>query len=348
MPSATPSRAAARRGLIASGLLAAGLALAQGAAAQVVLTASSWAAPTHALSIAQAAWCDDVATATEGRVRCRILPRPVAPAPRTFDAVRDGLVDIAYSIHGHTPDGYRLTRIAELPFLGDSAVATSIAYQRIHDRHLAKFDEHRGLKVLGVFTHGPGMIFNVRRPVARIADLAGLRIRVGGGMASEVARAIGIDARLAPASQSSELLASGGVDGVLLPAESVRSLGLGKLLRHRSAIPGGLYNTSFAFVMNRHAWERIPGRDREIIGQLSGEAVAAHFGRHWDIEDRRSLALQQAEGIGAITADAAFVGQIRARTAGIERAWIELAEQEGLANAKQVLAEFRREIAALR
>lgn len=336
-----------KRNPLATVLLAAGLALAQGAQAQVVLTASSWVAPNHPLSRAQAAWCEDVAGATEGRVRCEILPRPVAPAPRTFDAVRDGLVDIAFSIHGHTPEHYRLTRIAELPLLGDSALATSVAYQRIHDRYLSGFDEHRGLKVLGVFTHGPGMIFNMRRPVSRIADLDGLRMRVGGGMVAEVARAIGVDARLAPAPQAHELLASGAIDGVFMPAESVRGFGLGQLLRHRTAVPGGLYNTSFAFVMNRNAWLRIPGRDREIIEGLSGEAVAARFGRHWEADDRRSIALQQVEGIRGITADAAFVARIRSRTAGLEGAWIALAERDGLHNARQVLEEFRKEIAGL-
>lgn len=332
---------------IAACILSAGLWLAPDATAQVVLTASSWASADHLLSRAQAAWCEDVARATEGRVSCSILPRPVVPAPRTFDAVRDGLVDLAYSVHGYTPDRFRLTRMAELPFLGDSAAAVSMAYERIFRRHLERFDEHRGLKVLGVFTHGPGMVLNARRPVAGFADLAGLRLRVGGGMASEVARALGIDAVPEPAQRARELLSSGAVDGMLSPAESVRSFGLERLLKHRTEVPGGLYNTSFAFVMNPHAWERIPKADRRIVERLSGEVVAAHFGRYWDLEDRRSLALQQVEGIRGLVAGDAFVAQLRRRTAGIERAWIEMAEVEGLADAAGVLAEFRREIDSL-
>lgn len=336
------------RGAIAACILAIGLAFAPRAPAQVVLTASSWAPADHLLSRAQAAWCDDVARATEGRVSCRILPRPVVPAAQTFDAVRDGLVDVAYSVHGYTPDRFRLTRIAELPFLGDSAAGVSVAYERVFRRHLQRFDEHRGLEVLGVFTHGPGMVLTAGRPIARLADFEGLRIRVGGGMANEVARALGIDARLAPAARSRELLSSGAVDGVFSPAESLRSFGLERLVRHRTEVPGGLYNTSFAFVMNRDAWERIPLPDRERVEKLSGEAVAARFGALWDLEDRRSLALQQAEGIRGIVAGDAFIAGIRRRTAGLERAWIGMAQEEGLEAAGEVLAEFRREIASLR
>ena len=65
------------------------------AQAQTVLTVSSWVPPTHGLSMSQKEWCDDLATKTSNRVRCNILPRAVTPAPGTFDAVRNGLVDVS-------------------------------------------------------------------------------------------------------------------------------------------------------------------------------------------------------------------------------------------------------------
>ena len=43
----------------------------------------------------------------------------------------DGLADVAVSIHGYTPGRFVLTSIAEFPFLGDSAEANSVAYQRV-------------------------------------------------------------------------------------------------------------------------------------------------------------------------------------------------------------------------
>ena len=64
------------------------------AQAQTVLTVSSWVPPTHGLSVAQKEWCDDVAAKTSNRVRCNILPRAVTPAPGTYDAVKNGLVDV--------------------------------------------------------------------------------------------------------------------------------------------------------------------------------------------------------------------------------------------------------------
>ena len=106
----------------------AALGLSTAASAQVVLATSTWVPPTHLLSRAQAAWCDDVAKATQDRVKCNILPKPVSPPPATFDAIRDGQADLSFSVHGYTPGRYTMTGLAEFPFLGDDAVATSVAY----------------------------------------------------------------------------------------------------------------------------------------------------------------------------------------------------------------------------
>ena len=328
-------------------LLAAAL-IAGPAAAQVTLATSTWLPPTHLLSRAQADWCIDVAKATQDRVKCNILPKPVAPPPGTFDAVRDGLADLSYSVQGYTPGRFVASKMAEMPFLGDSAVATSVAYQRIHDKHLDKLDEHKGLKVIAVFTHGPGAIFNNKRPVATLADLDGIKFRVGGGVINDVGKALNVNMTLKPAPQSYELMSSGVVDGVWFPDESIMSFKLDKLVKFRTAVPGGLYNTSFAFVMNPATWARIAKADQTAIERLSGEAAARHFGKYWDADDESSRVAMKAAGVQSIQADARFVADFKAKTAAIEGDWVREAEAKGLKDAAGVLREFRAEIAKLK
>jgi len=331
---------------IVAGVLA---SLALGAqAADVTLTVSSWLPPSHTLSQSQAKWCEEVAKATSSRVKCNILPKAVVPPPRTFDAVRDGLADVSYSVHGYTPGRYLLTQMVELPFGGDDPVATSIAYQRIHQKYLAKIDEHRGLKVLAVFTHGPGILFNTKRPIDSIADMQGLKFRVGGGMVNEVGKALGANVTLKPAPESYELISSGVMDGLFFPAESIESFKLEKLIRHRTDFPGGLYNTSFAFVMNPATWAKIDKADQAVIEKISGEAVARSFGLGWESVDRRGSAFMQANGVDKRTASKAFVSEVEARTAPLEKKWIDAAKAKGLKNAEQVLKEYRAEVAKLR
>jgi TRAP-type C4-dicarboxylate transport system substrate-binding protein len=329
---------------IGAALFAAGLLGAGGAQAQVVLTASSWLPPTHTLSVSQAKWCEEVTAATQSRVRCNILPKPVVAPPGTFDAVRDGLADLSFSVHGYTPGRYVLTQMAELPFLGDSAEASSVAYQRIFERHLAKANEMKGLKVLTVFTHGPGIVFNTKKPITSLADLQGLKFRVGGGMVNEIGKALGANITLKPAPESYELLSSGVMDGTWFPAESVESFKIDKVIKHKTTFPGGLYNTSFAFVMNEGTWNRISKADQAAIEKLSGEYAARLFGRGWDGVDRRANAFMQSAGVVHTVAGKPFIDEIRTKTLPLEQKWVADAKGKGLANADQVLKEFRAEI----
>ena len=102
---------------------------------QTVLTASSWLSPTHVLSETQKAWCDELEKKVPGKVRCNILPRAVAAPPGTFDAVRNGLADLSYTVQGYTPGRFVTTQMAEVPFLGNSSEATSVAFQRMYAKH---------------------------------------------------------------------------------------------------------------------------------------------------------------------------------------------------------------------
>jgi TRAP-type transport system periplasmic protein len=61
--------------------------------------------------------------------------------------------------------------MAEVPFLGDSAEASSVASSACTQKYPAIAEEHKGVKVLAVFTHGPGIIFNTKRPITKVDDL---------------------------------------------------------------------------------------------------------------------------------------------------------------------------------
>jgi TRAP-type transport system periplasmic protein len=328
-----------------AGSLIAGFSGAAIAQNQVTLTASSWLPPTHVLSQTQAKWCEEIAKATSSRVKCNILPKSVTAAPGTFDAVRDGLADLSFTVHGYTPGRFILSQLAELPFLGDNAEATSIAYNRIYEKHLAKLGEHKGVKTLAVFTHGPGMVFNTKKSITNAADLQGLKFRVGGGMVNDIGKSLSMNLTLKPAPESYELLSSGVMDGVLFPAESVESFRLDKLVKHRTSFTGGLYNTSFVFMMNEAAWNKIGKEDQASITKLSGESAARLFGRGWDGVDRRAVALMQANNVQSVLANAAFVKEVKEKTDPLEGKWIKDAQAKGLTNAQDVLKEFRGEIA---
>jgi len=322
---------------------AAVLALAHPAAAQTTLTMSSWVSPQHHLtSTVLQGWANEVEKATNGRVKFQMLPKHPSAPPGTFDAVRDGLVDLSYVTASYTPARHVLPLMAELPGSGDTSLVNSVAYSRIYWKHFHKVGEYRGVKLLGVFTHGPGQMFT-KKPVAGIADVQGLKIRTGGGVAEAVAKALGASAFVKPAPESYELLKSGVADGVFFPMESIISFKLDTVLEQATLFPGGMYSSAFGFFMNEDKWNKLPKQDQAAIEKISGEHIARLAGRSWDDADTRGFEVLKKSGVKIVHADAELVAEVRKRSAPIIDDWIKQASAKGV-DAARILAEFRDEL----
>ena len=315
------------------------------ASAQSVLTVSSWAPPTHSISTTQKEWCDLLEKNTSAKIKCNILPRAVSAPAGTYDAVKNGLVDVSFVVHGYTPGRFVAVEMAEFPFLGNFAEPISVAFHKIATKYPRFAQEHQGVKVLAYFTHGPGIVFNTKKPIAKTEDLSGLKFRIGGGMVNEITKTLGMNVTLKPATESYELLSGGVMDGTLLPAESTESFKIDKLIKHATLFPGGLYNTSFVAIMNQARYDKLSADEKKAVDTISGENYARMFGRSWDRVDRRGMALMQANGVQIVKADAKFVADVKSKTAGLEAKWVSDAQAKGLNDAAKILAEFRAEIA---
>jgi TRAP-type C4-dicarboxylate transport system substrate-binding protein len=314
------------------------------ASAQTVLTMSSWVGPNHPLTRdVLGGWAAAVEKATNGRVKMQMLAKhPVAPQG-TFDGVRDGVMDVSYVTASYTPARHPLPLLAELPGSGGTAEINSVAFSRIHWKHLHKAGEYKGVKLLGVFTHGPGQMFLVKKPVNSVADIAGMKIRSGGGISEASAKALGASPLVKPAPESYEILASGVADGTFFPTESIRSFNLDKVVKHATIFPGGFYSSAFGFFMNEEKWNKLSKQDQDAINSVSGEALARLAGKAWDAADKGGMEALKAAGVNIQQASPAFIAEVRTRTEPLANSWVQAANAKGLDGAK-VLAEFREEL----
>ncbi|MEP7057418.1 MAG: TRAP transporter substrate-binding protein [Caldimonas sp.] len=312
--------------------------------AQTTLTMSSWVGPNHALTRdVLMVWAQSVEKATQGRVKFEMLPKHPSAAPGTFDAVRDGLVDVSFVTASYTPARHPLPLLAELPGAGATAEINSVAFSRIHWKYLQAANEYKGVKLLGVFTHGPGQMFTVKKPVTSVADLAGMKVRTGGGIAEAAAKALGASPLVKPAPESYELLSSGVADATFFPSESIRSFNLDKVVKYATFFPGGFYSSAFGFFMNEDKWNKLPKQDQDAILSVSGEVLARLAGRAWDAADKGGIDALKAANVTIIEASPAFVADVRKRTEPLVQDWIKSANAKGVDGAK-VFAEFHEEL----
>lgn len=259
-------------------------------AQETILRMSNWLPPSHPIvKDMMIPWIEKVKQATGGRVEVQILDAPLGPPSAHFDLAANGAADITYGVHGYTPGRFSLTEIAELPFLADSSESLSVGFWRLYESELAKADEHRGTKVLGLFTHGPGILFTKGMPVSPVESLKGAKIRVAGNITNKLAEAMGMVSIQAPSPQSYEILSGGVADGIFFPAESVPFFKLESLVDTALRAPGGLYNVSFFFVMNKAKFDSLSDADKAAIESVSGEAFARLAGQAWDAADAKGM-----------------------------------------------------------
>ena len=318
-----------------------GVSLSAGAMAETTLRVASWLPPTHPQNaVVWPTWSKWVEEATEGRVKVAI--EYGLGHPKTmFELVEDGVVDASFSYHGYVPGRFKLTQAVEQPLLGVDAEAASVAHWRIHNKYFAKAQEHEGLEVIGLFTHGPGQI-HTASPVSSLSDLKGKKIRLGGGVQGEIGHRMGVTAVGAPAPKVYEMMQQGVIDGVFIPMGEQKSLRLKEVAKNVIALPGGMYLGSFGIFMNPDFLADLDAKDRAAIMAVSGEKLSAMAGAAWDAGDAEGLKAAQEAGVNItmVKDGDAISGEFAELTKGMDEAFLKSVSDRGV-DAKAALMELR-------
>ncbi|TCO72325.1 TRAP transporter substrate-binding protein [Rhodovulum euryhalinum] len=299
-------------------LAGAALALASGAAlaADYTLVISSWAPPTHNINARMwPKFTEMVEEATGGRVTTE-LKLGLADAPAQMDLIMDGAADVSIIFHGYQPGRFVTTKLIELPGYVGTSEAASVAYWRAYDTYLKQADEHRGVKVVAMHAHGGAQLMSAE-PVTELAQAAGMKVRIPGGVAADVGAALGMVGIQVPAPKVYETLASKAADGVVMPIDSRVGFKLTEVAQNMYMLPGGLYRGSFAFIMNEDTFASLPEDIRTALEEkVFGEPISRAIGAIWEEGDAEAIAATLATPgnaiIDATPQDAATFEQVAA------------------------------------
>lgn len=326
---------------VATSALALGLMV--GAAGAQTIKLETYAGPKHAMNTdAWPTFIKDLAKASDGKLKVRMTYPPINPRD-LLDRVRNGITDMAWITHGYTTGRFTLTDMSELPGGGGNAEQTSKAYWRVYSKHFMKYNEHKGVVLLALFTHGPGML-HTSTPINSISDIKGLKVRTGGGTQSRIAQRLGLVTVSAPVTKAHEILSRGVAKGIFFSIETIYSFRLGKAVTRHYAYPGNLYTSSFAVVMNKRAYDRLGKEKQAMLWKVAGENLSGNIGAVWDRADQRAVKGLSAAGNTITAFDAKTTAEISKRLADMDAEWIGRAKKMGVEDPAAILAEFRAEI----
>ncbi|AQQ70810.1 Extracytoplasmic solute receptor protein YiaO [Limihaloglobus sulfuriphilus] len=258
----------------------------------VELSYSVFFPPSHIQCVTAQEWADEIKERSDGRINITIHSGgTLTKAPQCYEGVVAGISDIGMSCFAYTRGRFPLLEGLDLP-LGypTGGAATGIATKLAFDFNP---EELKDVKLLYIHAHGPGILAS-KKPVKKLEDMAGLKVRAT-GLSAKLVESLGATPIAMSQPETYEALQKGVVDATFCPIETLKGWNQGEVINYVTDTSAIGYTTSMFVVMNRDKWNSLDPELQEIIDQVSQEWIAKH-GAAWDEADREGL--EFVEGLG--------------------------------------------------
>ena len=227
-------------------------------------------------------WCDRIALDSGDRLKCQIYPSMQlgGTPPQLFDQVKDGIVDVIWTLPGYTAGRFPLVEVFELPFMMQNPESTSKAlWDYVQQYDAAEFKD---IHPLAFHVHGDGVFHMVKKPIKVMADLKDQKVRAPTRQTNKMLAALGATPVSMPVPAVSESLAKSVIDGALVPYEVVPAVKIQELVKfHSETDPAesAIYTSVFLLAMNKARYESLPADLKKVIDANSGKALSGMAGK---------------------------------------------------------------------
>ena len=286
--------------LMAAAVLA---ALPLAAQAQAVkLTLGHGAAPGNPRHEASVKFAEVLKSKTGGRLEVQVAPSAqLGDDAAMVTALRTGALDMSANSQGAVSATVPEYAAFGMPFLFSNVAQAFKVLDGPLGKELADKTAEKGMVVLGYWDNGIRQITNSKRPITRVEDVRGLKLRVPpDATLVDIVQALGADAQQIKFSELYVALQQGVVDGQENPLANIHASKLYEVQKHLA-----LTNHQFQmtpFLMSKRSWDRLSEADKRAVQEAAAEATALQ--RKLSAEaDEKLLADLKARGVQVTTVD---------------------------------------------
>jgi len=325
-----------------------GFAGASQAAPEVTLKFHHFLGPTspaHTQMIVP--WAERVEKDSGGRIKVEVYPSMSlgGTPPQLIRQVRDGVVDIIWTVNGYTAGQFPRTEVFELPFIHTNNIAaTNLAMRDMFDKYLAP--EYEGLKVIALHVHAGQGIHMVDTPVRTANDLEGKKMRIPTRTGAWVLEALGANPVGMPVPDLPQAFSKKVVDGALIPWEIIPPLKIHELTKYQ--IEGEdrvrFGTTTFQISMNKKKYDSLPADLRAVIDKNSGTEFLLEIAKVWTRSEDVGIKMAVDNGNEHIVIPRAEMKKFEQRLQPVIDRWIAEVKAKGI-DGETLVKEARRLIA---
>ncbi len=301
-----------------------------GAASAETLKVSSYLPPNHTFQKMLELWSAELSEKSGGQLSLEIFPAgQLGPAPRQFEMVAEGAVDMAIILHGSTPGRFAVTELAGLPLsypsTGQNSAITSRRLTELAPEFLAA--EHPGTKILWMAVTPALKVHTSTVEPNAIDKFKGLRIRYAGSTWQQIIEALGAAPLPVQPGETADALSKGIVDGTSFPFEATKSFDLAPVIDY--SMEPGIASATFAVLMNQEAFDKLSPELQKLIDETTGPDRAEAFGVMWDAGEAEGRQYMIDGGVTMTTLPDAEYAKLRELLAPITEAALNAVEASG-------------------
>ena len=260
--------------------------------------------------------------------------------PQLIDQVRDGVVDMVWTLPGYTPGRFPRLEVFHLPFVHTTTHATNMALQDFQEMHLQ--EEFKDYKILLLHVHAGNVFIMRNKPLRRLEDFKGLKIRTPHRGGSWFIEAMGATAVGTPIGEVTPLLSRGGIDGALVPYEIIWPFKMHEMTKFSIDIPGSARVQTAVFFMGMHkkSYEKLPADLKKVLDASTGRALAPIAAEVWDKAEQPGIDAAKKRGNEFIFLSAAETDRIRKASEAAIGRWLALVKGRGI-DGEKILSDAR-------
>ena len=237
--------------------------------------------------------------------------------------MRDGVVDVVWTLPGNTAGRFPRVEVFELPFIMNNAEATSKAYWEYVQTFAA--DEFKDTHLLALQVHGPGVIHTTDKPDKSVDDLKGVKMRAPTRQVTKLMGSLGATPVGMPLPGIPDALSKGTIQGCVIPWEVVPSVKVHELTKFSAEFDpagGALYTTTFVMAMNKAKYNSLPPDLKKVIDANSGLETSGWLGKTQQAGDVAGRKAASDRGNTIFTISAEEAQNFRRKSRAIEVEWI--------------------------
>lgn len=284
----------------------------------IKLTLGHGAAPGNPRHEASLKFADVVKAKSSGRIEVQVAPSAqLGDDAAMVTAMRTGALDMSANSQGAVANAVPEFAAYGMPFMFSNPAQAFKVLDGPLGKELADKSAEKGLILLGTWDNGIRQMTNSKRPINKVEDMKGLKMRVPpDATLVDIMQALGAEAQQIKFAELYVALQQGVVDGQENPLVNIHASKLYEVQKHLA-----LTNHQFQmtpFLMSKRTWDKLSETDRKVVLDAATEATALQRKLSQEADDKL-LAELKAKGVLVTTVDkAAFANA----TSKVDDKWL--------------------------